>query len=1057
MSKLAPFVITLILLSLVHMGFSQRTTVEYILQEDGLPSDLVKGLKMDEAGFIWSITDDGLAKIEGSEILRVNDSRHFFDMYKDIHVSNNFGMVAVADSGILAISQTYKGIQVDYLANRFPISNLLHYKFPKNIYESADSTLWIAFPEQIVQITKKQSFEHRFPIKNHTYNFFRSYQFLEPDSQHFYMLSQKGYLHSFNKEKNTFTEIPWEYEGVEVFYTYKIDSENYLVGCDKGLLQINFKNGEIVDVINLEFNYPVSVIEKISDNQFVVGTWNQGGYILNISKDKLTYNLLKESDGEIIMDILLDNQKQIWLATSSGILTYRQMAFYFPFKELRNSHVTNISPESDGSLFLSVKNIVYSVDSTRQLHKYHTLKSGEISALHINKNGLVIGTTTGQIIFKKRDGTITSFNFADKGEDILSLVVDKNGDTWFLQNRYGKAVLLKMDSLGKGTNFSPKVIGTGDHNLNALKLSPEGELFVAAGGYEQYLYRFNYEAKIIENLSIPIEELKNELLWIFDMAILEDQSFLLASHKGIYRYQNETMEHLNLDFYSRKTMFALTYDRSNRVWASEANGILCYDNGTTTLYNDTDGLPSKFISPGCLFIDKYNNLWAATNKGLSISNIPEKFASSSKPVITSIKKSGLPIDAANENRFLQNALLHFTFASPDYPAKYILYKYSISKNGEADKWIDVEPKKNFLFFDYLTDGSYQLKIKSKSKGHYTWSEPVIYNFTIYKIWYTRPGFIIGIYLFILLFSYLYVRYRQAKGKKQRKVLEEIISVRTQELVSQNKQLVQTQKQLIQSEKMATVGLLAAGIAHEINNPINYVSGGIMVLKKSIAKLEGFLLTYQSAVENIEKNVGKQIELPDENQVKALVTVTDNMFETIEQGISKTTEIVQSMKVFSSNSKNIFAELDINETLNSVLLMLYNKYKGRIEVIKDYTSNSKMVGVSVNIQQVFMNILTNAIQAVPEKGNIWIKTDRDESRNKIAVSIKDDGIGIPEAIQKKIFDPFFSTKDVGKGTGLGLYLTYTFVEQHGGKIKVISEEGKGTEFIITLPINRKENG
>lgn len=1053
MSITGPFFITLMLLSIGLVGFSQRTTVEYLLQEDGLPSDLVKGLERDEAGFIWAITDDGLAKIEGSEIVRVNDSRHFFDMYKDIHVSNNFGMVAIADSGILSIGQNYKGIHVDYLANQFPISNLIHYKFPKNIYESADSTLWIAFPEQIVQITKNQSVEHRFPTKNYTYNFYRSYQFLEPGSHHFYTLSQKGYLHLYNKNKNVFTEIPWQYEGVEVFYTYKIDNENYLVGCDKGLLQIIFDKGEIVDVIHLEFDHPVSVIYQMSDDQFVIGTWNQGGYILNLSNEKPTYTLLKESDGQAIFDILIDSKKQIWLATNSGILTYRQLVFYCPFKELENKHITNVTPASDGALYLSSENRVYYVDSARQLHPYYTLQGDEITALHKGTKGLTIGTASGRIILKKRDGSLSTFNFADNGEAIRSLVVDKNGDTWFLQNRFGKAALLKMDNMGKETNLTPEVTGSGDHNLNALRLSPTGELLIAAGGYNQYLYHYNYETKSIENRSVPIKELGSDLLWVFDMVPFKDQSLLLASHKGIYQYQSGTMERFDMDFYSRKTIFSLTYDGSNRIWANEANGILCYDNGTTTLYNDADGLPSKFVSPGCLFVDKYNSLWAATEKGLAISNLPAKFKPSSRPVITAIKRSGLPIDKTKENRFLQNALLHFTFASSDYPAKYIVYKYSISNNGEADEWIDVEPKKNFLFFDYLKNGSYQLKIKAKSKGHYTWSEPVVYNFSIYKVWYTRPGFIVGINLIILLLGYWFLRYRQVKGKRQRKELEEIISNRTQELVEQNKKLVQTQNQLIQSEKMATVGLLAAGIAHEINNPVNYVSGGIAVLKKSIVKLEGFLKTYQLAFDKNDKEIGEQIELPNENQINALVTVTDNMFETIEQGIKKTTEIVQSIRVFSSNSENVFAELNVNEILDSILLMLYNKYKGRIEITKAYALNSKMVGVSANIQQVFMNLLTNAIQAIPGKGNIWIKTEKDESCNKLMVSIKDDGMGISEAAQKKIFDPFFSTKDVGKGTGLGLYLTYTFVEQHGGEIKLSSAEGKGTEFIITLPINR----
>jgi signal transduction histidine kinase len=1042
---------------LTHYGFSQRTSVERILQEDGLPCDLVKALAMDSTGFIWAVTDDGLAKIEGSTIVKVDDPSQFFDMYKDVLISKNFGMVATADSGILTLNQSYKGLQCDYLANKFPISNLAHYKFPKNIYESTDSSLWVAFPEQIVRIKKKESTEYRLPAKNHTYNFYRSYQFMEPDNDHLYILSQKGYLHTYNKENDSIKEIPWSYEGTEIFYTYKINDTQFLIGCNEGLLQMNFKNGEIQNVINLGFNYPVSVIQQISENEFIIGTWMEGAYELHLENGKSTYKLMQDSEGQVIMDILLDNQKHVWLATSSGIFIYRQMVFDLPFKELRNKNIQHVTPRADGSIFFSTNNVVYRIDSSKCLHNYYTSNKANITALATDEKDVLIGTHTGQIIWKHNTGRTTHFDLSKQGEAIYSIAIDKNSDVWFLQRRSNGPTLLKIDETGKAIDLTPTINPEGDFNLNALKISPNGELYVAAGGINQYLYKYNYKTGIIENISIPIKALGNELLWNFDLNFMDEQTLILASHKGIYKYQIDTMEHLNLGFHTSKTIFAITSDKSKRIWADVHNGILCYNKGTTTLYNDADGLPNKFINPGGLYVDKQNNLWAGTVSGWALSKLPKLMKQSSTPIITNVKKSGLTINRKEENEFLQNSLLQFTFASPDYPAKYVLFQYTINKNNEADNWTDIERKKEFLFFEYLKKGDYTLKIRAKAKGHFTWSEPAIYSFKIYQIWYTRPEYIVGINLFIFLLVYLYIRYRQIKNVKKRKELEGIISSRTQELVEQNQRLIKTQNQLIQSEKMATVGLLAAGIAHEINNPINYVSGGITVLKKTIKKLENHLKNFSSISGGVDDNTKESLSLPDENQINALTKVTDNMFETIEQGINKTTEIVQSIRVFSSNSENTFTELDINETLNSILLMLYNKYKGRIEVVKNYATNSKIIGVSANIQQVFMNLLTNAIQAIPEKGTITITTRKNEPQSELIISIKDDGMGIPVEAQKKIFDPFFSTKDVGKGTGLGLYLTYTFVEQHHGKIKVRSELGKGTEFIITLPVNMNNNG
>jgi signal transduction histidine kinase len=880
---------------------------------------------------------------------------------------------------------------------------------------------------------------------------------MEPDNEHFYILSQKGYLHTYNKENDSIIEIPWNYEGTEIFYTYKINAHQFLIGCNEGLLQMNFNNGTIQDVINLGFDFPVSVIAQKAENEFIIGTWEQGAYELYLENGKSSYNLLHDSEGQVIMDILLDNQKQVWLATSSGIFIYRNIVFDLPFKELIGANIKNLTPGPDGSIFFSIDNLVYRIDSNKNLQPYFTLKKAEITSLAVDTTRIVLGTNIGQIICKYNSGNINYFDFSNQGDAIYTMAIDKNSDAWFLQKRLNMPTVLKMDKTGKAIDLTPAINSEGDFNLNAIKTSPKGDLYIAAGGINQYLYKYNYESGYIENLSLPIEALGNELLWNFDLNFMGENTLLLASHKGIYKYQNKKMEHLNLGFHTGKTVFAITADRSERVWANVHNGIICFDNGTTTLYNDADGLPDKFLNPGGLYVDDQNNLWVGTVSGWAFSKLPSLIPASSTPFITTIKKSGLTIDRAVENKFLQNSLLQFTFASPDYPAKYVLFQYSINKNDEPDNWVDVERKKEFLFFDYLTKGDYTLKIRAKAKGHFTWSEPAICQFKIYQVWYRRAEIIIALNLFIFLLIYLYVQYRQAKSVKKRKELEEIIALRTKELVGKNQKLIQTQNQLIQSEKMATVGLLAAGIAHEINNPINYISGGIAVLKKSILKLEGYLNTYKKAVDNCDKNTSEQFELPNENQVAALTKVTDNMFETIEQGIKKTTEIVQSIRVFSSSSGNTFAELDINETLDSVLLMLYNKYKGRIEITKEYAPNSKIIGVSANIQQIFMNLLTNAIQAIPEKGTISIVTSRAEQQGELIISIKDNGIGIAEDAQKKIFDPFFSTKDVGKGTGLGLYLTYTFIEQHHGKIKVNSESGKGTEFIITLPITKHENG
>ena len=156
-----------------------------------------------------------------------------------------------------------------------------------------------------------------------------------------------------------------------------------------------------------------------------------------------------------------------------------------------------------------------------------------------------------------------------------------------------------------------------------------------------------------------------------------------------------------------------------------------------------------------------------------------------------------------------------------------------------------------------------------------------------------------------------------------------------------------------------------------------------------------------------------------------------------------------MRSFSSKEGSSFSILDINKTIDSVLLMQLNSYKNKIVITKKYTQQSDIIGDQVKLHQLFMNLISNAIQSIEDKGEIIIETKRSKTEELI-IKIKDNGGGITNNIKNKIFDPFFTTKEVGKGIGLGLYLTYNYIEQHKGTIECKSKEGTGTEFIITFP-------
>jgi len=285
---------------------------------------------------------------------------------------------------------------------------------------------------------------------------------------------------------------------------------------------------------------------------------------------------------------------------------------------------------------------------------------------------------------------------------------------------------------------------------------------------------------------------------------------------------------------------------------------------------------------------------------------------------------------------------------------------------------------------------------------------------------------------------------------------EQLNLANRKITSTIEMLQQTQMQLVQAEKMASLGVLTAGIAHEINNPINFVYAGINSLKKDfddlIPVLDEVMGLDKSKQVDINQFIKKLISLKENDYFADSYDAIPTTIKDIQVGAERVAEIVKGLRNFSRLEQQNWAKENIHKGLESALLLLKNSYKHHVEIIKNYDENlPEIVCLPGKINQVFMNILKNAIDAISEKGKVEIRTSFDNK--KIYVSIKDNGIGIDNEIKSKIFDPFFTTKEIGKGTGLGLSITYGVIKEHNGDVDIISEIGKGTEFLISLPINR----
>ena len=269
------------------------------------------------------------------------------------------------------------------------------------------------------------------------------------------------------------------------------------------------------------------------------------------------------------------------------------------------------------------------------------------------------------------------------------------------------------------------------------------------------------------------------------------------------------------------------------------------------------------------------------------------------------------------------------------------------------------------------------------------------------------------------------------------------------------ELKQTQAQLIQTEKMSSLGQMVAGIAHEINNPVNIIGGNIDYANQYIQDLADLVTLYQEYYPNPPDAILERIE---DIELEFLREDLPKTISSMKMGADRIHEIVVSMRNFSRSDDGNMKSADIHEGIDSTLVILNHRLKQGIQVIKQYGKLPAVECSPAQLNQVFMNVIGNAIDALEEvkKGDkgysptIWISTEV-TADNTVTVKIRDNGPGIAAGCAQQIFDPFFTTKSIGKGTGLGLAISYQIVAKHHGKIEVNSQIGQGTEFVITLPV------
>lgn len=670
-------------------------------------------------------------------------------------------------------------------------------------------------------------------------------------------------------------------------------------------------------------------------------------------------------------------------------------------------------------------------------------------------------------------------------DEVLSLCQDNQGNIWAGTakglnriDRSGTIVNRYFHDAEDTTSLSSNVI-------NVVYPQKDGPLWI---GTSSGLNRYNRQENDFKRIKLPgLDTGGGKGHAVYSIAGGEDGRLWIGTdNAGLFIYDPATNESERFTMDNDlpdDVIYGILPDPDGSFWISTNNGLARVSSGlepgrlTVVRYNSSNGLPVDSYNIGAYAAAPDGSLYFGSYNGLvffhpdDVKGSPAVcpvyitgFSLFFKPVAISADGSTPLSRSITETERIvldhKQNVVQFRFAALDYfrPSS---VKYAFMLEGLEYNWNYVEGRLEAQYL-YIPPGEYVFRvIAAKSDG--IWNREGASVSLIIKPPFTATVWfylILAVSLILLVLLILHLRTRQLRIAKI--ALENQVEQRTSELRKANKELSntldelkRTQSQLVNAEKMASLGQLTAGVAHEINNPINFVSGNVNPLKRDVSDILAILKAYEDVVENkqLQEVFAGVAELRKKTDYHLLVDEIYKLLEGIGEGAARTAEIVRGLRNFSRLDEDELKKADINEGLEATLLILTGKLKNRIEVVRDFGKIAPVMCYPGQLNQVFLNILTNAAEAIRDKGTITISTR--QQGDWVVISVKDTGAGMPGHVLGRIFEPFYTTKEVGKGTGLGLSISFGIIKKHNGTIDVKSVPGEGSEFVITLPV-RSEN-
>jgi signal transduction histidine kinase/ligand-binding sensor domain-containing protein len=1082
-------------------------------QSEGLLGNKVFAVIQDDYGSTWIGTERGLSKYDGNEFLTYNffgkapngNTEVISDMVLD---SQGRLVISGLESGIYRLDMNL-GIVDHYIFEKgfirmaFDQSGLLwganngvyildlekklisevdlqksnpNQNYAYGIKEDKQGNIWIGFARKIgILDTERKAI--RFIGDPEGLIVRTAYEFTEDKSGNIWIAAFSLGGFSVSMENQTIRNFGEEqgYFGVTTDIFEDVLDRLWLISNDT-LTIYDPKNSRMKkmhtgsDIRNA--NFPSSSMQS-QEGLIFVGT-DKDGVLLVDPKGMLSDNFSIENglESNDVWGVEEDSKGRIWMATYRGIQIYdpvnEKLSILKLPAEISTNDFRQLYAIGDDVFLAGIMRGFAIIDlKGKSITYYDTFVKGIANAIF---NGVKssdgkfwMGTSNGLLVFDPIGNTIKKLDTSNGLVSNTSFVVinDSKGKIWVCSDSGINIIDPKNNS---NVTLQKKEGLLSDYNSMVFE-SESGEIIV---GGDMGISIFDPTESFITNIS-SINGLQPPAL--YDLTESEGRIHI-GSENGIIVVDRPTSD--NPDQIWRFSNFdksaGIPYNDYNQSTAYPTKaGPVFWGAAPVLTVNHQDPIIDSIAPIAVIqgmnimdqnpvfrkseFLDKQispeDTLWTSDfTKGFVKGNFPldSGYLSQNKIQWDSISP-GFQMPIGLKLPHHQNSF-NFSFANQSVLGRdKIVYRYILE--GADESWSDVSPKNVSKIYYNLLPGDYTFKVATRGFNG-LWSEPDSIQFSILPPWWQTWWAYLSFALMAGGLVFVVVQERSKYLKRENKILEEKVSIRTAQLKRSLDDLKSTQSQLIQSEKMASLGELTAGIAHEIQNPLNFVNNFSEVCHELMEELKG------------EKSKGEGER--DENLEDEIIGDVIQNLEKIHHHGKRADAIVKGMLAHSRNTSGQKEDTDINALADEYLRLSYHGLRAKDKSFNanfntDFDSElPKIPVVAQDIGRVLLNLINNAFFAVNErkrkgeagyKPTVSVSTKRLDG--KVLITVRDNGSGIPNAIKEKIFQPFFTTKPTGQGTGLGLSLSYDIVKAHGGELEVESIQEEFTEMKIRLPV------